>query len=120
MMHEKRQTMALDTTITAIACPTDIPCVKKVFGVCHVATFSAPLETGISMRVQLWLETGLSLQTTRAKEIEPTPRPTTWGERNQITVAPRSRFFIVSHVCLKNGRLADLANAFEGHIGVSN
>lgn len=43
MIHENRHTIARDTMIIAIACPTDIPCVKRVFGVCHVDTFRAPL-----------------------------------------------------------------------------
>lgn len=42
-MHEKRQTIALDMMMIAIACPTDMPWVRRVFGVCHVDTFSAPL-----------------------------------------------------------------------------
>jgi hypothetical protein len=62
----------------------------------------------------------LSLQTTCAEEIEPAPRSTAWRERNQITVAPRSGFFIMSFVRLENDRLADPAYTFEGHIGFSD
>ena len=45
MMQENKQTTALDTIITAIAWPTERPCVKSVLGVCQVATFKAPLTT---------------------------------------------------------------------------
>lgn len=43
MMQEKRQTTARETMMTAIAWPTERPWVNKVFGVCHVETFNAPL-----------------------------------------------------------------------------
>jgi hypothetical protein len=120
MMHEKRHTIALDTTMTAIACPTDIPCVRKVFGVCHVATFSAPLEHHVSTKVPLSLKMGSSLQTTCTEEVEPAPRSATGRERNQIAIAPRSCLLIVGLVCLQDGRLADSTDTFETHGGVSD
>jgi hypothetical protein len=119
-MHEKRHTIALDTTMTAIACPTDIPCVRKVFGVCHVATFSAPLEHHVSIIVPLSLKTGSSLQTTCTEEVEPAPRSATGRERNQIALAPRRRLLIVSLIFLQYGRLADSADTFETHVCISD
>jgi hypothetical protein len=43
MMQAKRDTMNLDTTMIAMAWPTERPWVRKVLGVCQVATFKAPL-----------------------------------------------------------------------------
>ena len=39
----KKETMNREITIIAMAWPTESPCVRKVFGVCHVAIFNAPL-----------------------------------------------------------------------------
>lgn len=43
MMQANNVTVILDTTIMAMAWPTERPWVRKVLGVCHVATFRAPL-----------------------------------------------------------------------------
>jgi hypothetical protein len=50
IMHENKQTMALETMMIAIAWPTERPWVSRVLGVCHVATFRAPLRKPSSVQ----------------------------------------------------------------------
>lgn len=44
MTQAKNDTMKRNITMTAMACPTERPCVRRALGVCHVAMLSALLR----------------------------------------------------------------------------
>jgi hypothetical protein len=61
MTQAKNETMKRDTTMIAMACPTDNPCVRNVLGVCQVDMLSAPLEVEIYMSRLFYKQRQISL-----------------------------------------------------------
>lgn len=114
MMHEKRQTTALETIMMAIAWPTESPCVSNVFGVCHVATFSAPLDRILS--VENLVKRGrrrLHVQTACSKEPKPAPRASRWWKRDQVSITPSGGLLVAGLISLEDGRLSDRGKAHD-------
>lgn len=77
MTHAKKETINRETTIMAIAWPTDKPWVRNVLGVCQVDTLSAPLQkmAYVSKEILTQAMQDRDIQRLGAEEVEPSPCP---------------------------------------------
>lgn len=95
-----------------MAWPTDRPCVKKVFGVCHVDMLRAPLQVGTNVsryppRTRTSALDNYNLQRSGAEEIEPSPSTSGRWERDQISIALCCCFLLTGLIGLEDSSLSD-------------